>query len=74
MGGKGCTFPHLDKFSWSIYITSSAGYWLWVHVQLYVIHLKLKDYCELLEIYEILQSLSKQVLECTGHLKKKQVS
>ena len=41
-----------------------------MHVQLYVIHLKLKDYWELLEIYEMLQSLSKQVLECASHIKK----
>ena len=47
-----------------------CGYWLWVHVQLYVTHFKRKDYGELLEIYEILQSVSKQVLERAGHIKK----
>ena len=41
-----------------------------MHVQLYVTHLKRKDYGELLEIYEILQSVSKQVLERAGHIRK----
>ena len=41
-----------------------------MHVQLYVTHFKRKDYGELLEIYEILQSVSKQVLERAGHIKK----
>lgn len=47
-----------------------CGYWLLVHVQLYVTHFKRKDYGELLEIYEILQSVSKQVLERAGPIKK----
>ena len=42
-----------------------------MHVQLYVTHFKRKDYGELLEIYEILQSVSKEVLECVGHMKKR---
>ena len=41
-----------------------------MHVQLYVTHFKRKDYGELVEInYEILQSVSKQVLERAGHIK-----
>ena len=59
----------IDNFMINIY-KLICGYWLWVHVQLYVTHFKRKDYGELLEIYEILQSVSKQVLERAGHIKK----